>query len=351
LEIKNPKESIMQRGIKKWVATAIAAGAVLLSGCSAPAASDGGSGGGTPVRFQMHWSWSASTAGFAVAQADGLYKDAGVDAKIEQGTGSGTAVQLVANGQADIGIADAVPISQQIEKGAPLVIVATMNQVTNIAMQVLESSGINTVEDLRGKTVAVPQGSAHAFLFPLFLEANGLTEADVTISNVPFASMPAALLQGNVDAIIGGQDTAVSLEQQRAEFKNFLFADYGVSPVAHSIFTTQSYAEKNPDAVKKFVSASLKGLSSARDDPEHAVAAVKQLLPDSVDDTVRAELKFLLPLLCAADANVIGRAEAAHWQQSNEILTRAKLLPAPLDTANSVSYDFLPPESELTSCK
>ncbi|MDR6509107.1 ABC transporter substrate-binding protein [Arthrobacter oryzae] len=340
----------MQRGIKKLVATAIAAGAMLLSGCSAPTASGGG-GSETPVRFQMHWSWSASTAGFAVAQADGLYKEAGIDAKIEQGTGSGTAVQLVANGQADVGIADAVPISQQIEKGAPLVIVATVNQVTNIAMQVMESSGINSVQDLKGKTVAVPQGSAHAFLFPLFLEANGLTESDVTISNVPFASMPAALLQGNVDAIVGGQDTAVSLEKQNVKFKNFLFADYGVSPVAHSIFTTQSYAEKNPDAVKKFVSASLKGLSSARDNPEHAVAAVKQLLPDSVDDTVRAELKFLLPLLCAADAKVIGRAEAGHWQQSNELLTRAKLLPAPLDTAKSVSYDFLPPESELKSCK
>lgn len=339
----------MQRRISKLVAAAIAAGAMLLSGCSAPTASGGG--GETPVRFQMHWSWSASTAGFAVAQTDGLYKAVGIDAKIEQGTGSGTAVQLVANGQADVGIADAVPISQQIQKGAPLVIVATMNQVTNIAMQVMESSGINAVQDLKGKTVAVPQGSAHAFLFPLFLEANGLTESDVTISNVPFASMPAALLQGNVDAIVGGQDTAVSLEQQKVKFKNFLFADYGVSPVAHSIFTTQSYAEKNPEAVKKFVSASLKGLASARDNPEHAVEAVKQLLPDSVDGTVRAELKFLLPLLCAADAKVIGRAEAAHWQQSNDLLTRAKLLPAPLDTAKSVSYDFLPPESELTSCK
>ncbi|MFC9335953.1 ABC transporter substrate-binding protein [Arthrobacter sp. NPDC057009] len=332
------------------LAAAFAAGAMLLSGCAATPSANG-TGSENAVRFQMHWSWSASTAGFAVAQADGLYKEAGIDAKIEQGTGSGTAVQLVANGQADIGIADAVPISQQIEKGAPLVIVATVNQVTNIAMQVLNSSGINSVQDLKGKTVAVPQGSAHAFLFPLFLEANGLTEKDVTISNVPFASMPAALLQGNVDAIVGGQDTAVSLEQQHADFKNFPFADHGVSPVAHSIFTTPNFAEKNPDAVKKFVSASLKGWASARENPEHAVTAVKQLLPDSANDTVRAELKFLLPLLCAADANAIGKAEAAHWQQSNDILTKAKLLPAPLDTAKSVSYDFLPPASELKSCK
>jgi NitT/TauT family transport system substrate-binding protein len=340
----------MQRGITKLLAAAIAAGAMLLSGCASPSSSGTGSNA-NQVRFQMHWSWSASTAGFAVAQADGLYKAAGIDTKIEQGTGSGTAVQLVANGQADIGIADAVPISQQIEKGAPLVIVATVNQVTNIAMQVLDSSGIKSVQDLKGKTVAVPQGSAHAFLFPLFLEANGLSEKDVTISNVPFASMPAALLQGNVDAIVGGQDTAVSLEQQHAKFKNFPFADHGVSPVAHSIFTTQSFAEKNPDAVKKFVSASLKGWASARANPEHAVAAVKQLLPDSVDGTVRAELKFLLPLLCAADATAIGRAEPAHWQQSNDILTKAKLLPAPLDTAKSVSYDFLPAASDLKSCK
>ncbi|WP_163167775.1 ABC transporter substrate-binding protein [Arthrobacter sp. Alg241-R88] len=340
----------MRRSIPKIFAAAVAAGAMMLTGCSGPSASSS-AGNESPVRFQMNFSWSASTAGFAVAQGEGFYKEAGIDAKIEQGTGSGTAVQLVASGQADMGVADAVAVSQQIEQGAPLVMVATDNQVTNIAIQALESSGINSVQDLKGKTIALSQGGAHAFLFPLFLQLNGLSENDVTISTMPFASMSAALLQGNVDAMVGGHDTAVSLEMENAKIRNFWFKDYGVSPVAHSIFTTQSFAEKNPEVVKKFVAASLKGWTGTMDDAERAVTAVKQLQPDSRDDVVRAELKLLLPLMCAADAKFVGRAEPERWEYSNEVLTRAKLLPAPLDISKAVSYDFLPPESELRSCK
>lgn len=341
----------MRRGIPKLIAAAMAAGALVVTGCSAPSSSSGNAGTQSPVHFQLNINWSASTAGFAVAQSNGYYKDAGLDAKIDQGTGSGTAAQLVASGQADMGVADAVAVSQQIEKGAPLLMVATTNQVTNIAIQVLDSSGINSVQDLKGKTIGLAQGGAWSFLFPLFLQANGLNEQDVTVSTLPFASLPAALLQGNINAMVGGQDTAVALEVQNAKYKNFWFKDYGVSPVAHSIFTTHSFAEKNPEVVKKFVAASLKGWNATIDDPERAVTAVKQLLPDSRDDVVRAELKLLLPLMCAADAKFVGRAEPERWVYSNDILTRAKLLPAPLDISKAVSYDFLPPESELHSCK
>lgn len=334
----------MQRSIVKSLAAAVVAG-TLLAGCGAqPTATTGAA---DPVKFQMHWSWSASTAGFAAADTKGLYENAG----LTEGRGSGTTVQLVATGQADMGVADAVAIMQQIDKGAPLVVVGTVNQVTNIAMQALESSGINTVADLRGKTVAVPQGGAYAFLFPLFLELNGLTEQDVTVANVPFESMVASLLEGNVDAIVGGQDSHVALVEQNAKFKDFLFADYGVSAVAHSIFTTEKYLEENPEGVRKFVAATLQGWTSALDDPEQAIAAIKSHSPDSVDERARIELKFLLPLLCAADAKHIGRADPEHWQRSVELLSRAKLIPEGLDPTKFVTYDFLPPESELRTCK
>lgn len=327
----------MQRGIAKLCAATIVV-MVLLTGCSAQS--------GGPVTFQMHWAWSASTAGFAIAEEDGQLE--GVDAV--EGRGSGTAVQLVASGQADIGVADAVAIMQQIDQGAPLVVVATMNQVTNIAMQVLDSSGIKNVEDLRGKTVAVPQGGAYAFLFPLFLEMNGLSESDVEVANVPFESMVASLLEGNVDAIVGGQDSHVALAQQGAEFSDFLFADYGVDAVAHSIFTTEDYLENHPDEVKEFVAASLKSFGEARADPKRAVEAIKAQTPDTDTDAASVELEFLLPLMCAADAQFIGRTEPEHWRHSIDLLTRAELIPAGLDPNDFVSYDYLPDEADLISC-
>ncbi|MBT2473687.1 ABC transporter substrate-binding protein [Microbacterium sp. ISL-103] len=329
----------MRRSISH-ILIASAATLALLTGCSAQP------GDSSPVRFQMHWAWSASTAGFALADQDGLLDDV----EVIEGRGSGTAVQLVASGQADIGVADAVAIVQQIEQGAPLVVVATMNQVTNIAMQVLDSSGITTVEDLKGKTVAVPQGGAYAFLFPLFLELNGLSEADVTVANVPFESLVASLLEGNVDAIVGGQDTHVALVAQDADFTDFLFADYCVDAVAHSIFTTEDYLERNPEGVREFVANSLQGLGQAYTDPDAAVEAVAALSPGADADGTRVELDFLLPLMCAADASYIGRAEPEHWTRSIDLLERAGLISETLDPDTFVSYDYLPADDELTAC-
>ncbi|WP_230673264.1 ABC transporter substrate-binding protein [Rathayibacter sp. Leaf248] len=345
----------MRRSIPSLAAAAAAA--LLLAGCSASTpADDSGSGGDAPeptmsASLQLHWAWSASTAGFALAETDGLYEDAGLDLQVEQGTGSGTAVQLVSSGQADVGVADATAIAQAVAQGAPLVVVSTINQVTNTALQALTDEGIESVEDLRGKTVAVPQGGAFSFLFPLFLEQNGLSEDDVTIANVPFESMVPSLLQGNVDAIVGGQDSNVSLTNLDADFDEFLFGDYGVTLVAHSIFTTQSFLDEQPDTVRAVVAASLDGWGEALDDPQRALDAIQELQPDSVEENARAELEFLLPLLCAAEATHVGEAAPERWTTSNELMVRAGLLDAPLDPATYTSYDYLPAEDDLRSCE
>lgn len=346
----------MQRRILSLAVAATATAALLLSGCaaSAPGSSDQGTDAAAEptmsASLQLHWAWSASTAGFALAETEGLYQDAGLDLQVEQGTGSGTAVQLVSSGQADIGVADATAIAQAVAQGAPLVIVSTINQVTNTAMQALSSEGIESVEDLRGKTVAVPQGGAFSFLFPLFLEENGLSESDVTVANVPFESMVPSLLQGNVDAIVGGQDSNVSLTNQGADFDEFLFGDYGVTLVAHSIFTTQDFLDQHPDAVRAVVAASLQGWDQALDDPQAALDAIQELQPDSVEANAKAELDFLLPLLCAAGAEHVGEAAPDRWTTSNDLMVRAGLLDAPLDPTTYTSYDYLPPEDQLRSC-
>ncbi|VVJ21575.1 Uncharacterised protein [Amycolatopsis camponoti] len=335
--------------IKTTLTSVAGIASLVLLGACGTGSSQAGSGG-PGESFQLHWSWSPSTAGFAVAQDKHLYQNAGLELSITPGKGSGTAVQLVATGKADMGIADSVAIIQAVQKGAPLLVVATINQETNTAMQVLDSSGIRSVADLRGKSVAVPPGGAYSFLFPIFLQSQGLTEKDVKIVNMPFESMVPSLIGGRVDAIVGGQDSHVALAAQGAKFTDFLFGEHGVSGAAHSIFTTKDYAAKNGPAVKKAVAASLQGWSEARANPQEALADIKKLAPDTVENNAREELKVLLPLLCAGGAKYIGLADPARWQQTMSLLERAKLVTGAPDPATFVSYDYLPPQSALTPC-
>jgi NitT/TauT family transport system substrate-binding protein len=305
----------------------------------------------TPVTFQLNWTAGGPNAGFAAALGEGYYKDAGLDVTIVQGNGSGNTAQLVAAGRADLAYADAVAVSQLIAKGAPMKIVATIYQSNPNEVSALKKAGIKSINDLAGKKVAIPSGSSQATMLPLFLKANNLKESDLTLMNMPPASMVPALLQGQVDAILGSVDAyQIQLEAQNAELDNFTFADHGVPTVSTSIFASNSFIKDNPDVLRKFIAASLKGWSFALDNPEKTIKHLKTTFPDLNEKFAAAELAAITPLLCSAGAKYIGKAEDAHWARTQELLAEVKLLPAGQDPKSYYTNDFLPPSSEMRPC-
>ncbi len=338
----------ISRGFR--VCAVAAVGAILISACGSETANPD-SADLTPVTFQLNWTGGGPNAGFAVAKADGFYERAGLDVELVQGTGSGPAVQLVASRQVDIAFADATAVSQLIAQGADMKVVATVYQASPNTVEALTDSGIRSIADLRGKQVGVPQGASNASMLPLLLEANGLAESDLDVVNLPSTSRVPALLQGEVDAILGGVDSSsVQLEQQHSDYEAFLWADHGVGTVAQSIFANDTYLQQNPEVMRKFVAASLQGWVSAMQDPEHAAEALKEVFPDVVEDTALLELKGIIPLLCSSGARFVGRAEPENWTRTQDLLSRVDLLPAGQDPASYYTYEFLPAESDLTPC-
>src|SRR3954464_3763514 len=305
----------------------------------------------TPVTFQLNWTAGGPNAGFAAALGEGFYKQAGLDVTIVQGNGSGNTAQLVASGRSQLAYADAVPVSQLIAKGAPMKIVSTIYQSNPNEVTALKKTGVKSLKDLVGKKVGVPAGSSQAPMLPLFLSANGLKEADMTMINMPVASMVPALLQGQVDAILGSMDAyQIQLEQQGAQLDNFPFADYGVPTVSTSIFTSNSFIKDNPDVLRKFIAASLKGWSFALDNPEKTVQDLKAVFPDVNTKLAAAELAAITPLFCSGGAKFIGKAEDAHWTRTQQLLSEVKLLPEGQDPKTYYTNEFLPPESEMRAC-
>jgi NitT/TauT family transport system substrate-binding protein len=306
----------------------------------------------TPVTFQLNWTAGGPNAGFAAAKAEGFYKDAGLDVTIVQGNGSGNTAQLVASGRSNLAYADAVAVSQLIAKGAPMKMVATIYQSNPNEVSALKKAGIKSIKDLKGKKVAIPSGSSQATMLPLLLDANGLKESDLNLMNMPPAAMVPSLLQGQVDAILGSVDAyQIQLEAQNAELDNFTFADHGVPTVSTSIFATDSFIKDNPDVLRKFIAASLKGWSFALDNPEKTVKDLKEVFPDVNEKLAAAELAAIKPLLCSGGAKYIGKAEDAHWERTQKLLAQVKLLPEGQDPKSYYTNAFLPPESEMRACK
>jgi NitT/TauT family transport system substrate-binding protein len=304
------------------------------------------------VPFQLNWMAGGPNAGFAAAVVEGYYKDAGLDVTIIQGNGSGNTAQLVANGRAQLAYADAVAVSQLIAKGAPMKIVATVYQSNPNAVMSLKKANIKSVADLKGKKVGVPSGSSQTTMLPLLLKSNNLKESDINMIDMPVASMVPALLQGQVDAVLGSIDAyQIQAEAQGAQLDVYRFADHGVPTVSTSIFASNEYLKNNPDVVKKFVAASLKGWSFALDNPDKTIKDVKVVFPEVNEKLAAAELKAITPLFCSGGAKYLGKAEDALWTKSQDLLSEVKLLPAGQDPKTYYTNDFLPPTSQMRACK
>jgi NitT/TauT family transport system substrate-binding protein len=306
----------------------------------------------TPITFQLNWVAGGANAGFAAAVAEGYYKAAGLDVKLVEGNGSGNTAQLVASGRSQIAYADAVAISQLIAKGAPMKVLSTIYQSNPNEVSALKKTGIKSIKDLNGKKVGVPSGSSQTTMLPLFLKANNLKETDVNLINMPATSMVPALLQGQVDAILGSIDAyQIQLEAQGAQLDNFRFADYGVPTVSTSIFANDSYIKDNGDVIKKFIAASLKGWSFALDNPEKAVKDLKIVFPEMNEKLAASELAAITPLFCSGGAKYIGKAEDALWAKSQDLLSEVKLLPTGQDPKTYYTNAYLPAAAEMRACK
>ncbi|MBK9607952.1 MAG: ABC transporter substrate-binding protein [Betaproteobacteria bacterium] len=335
----------MRKSISKlFVAGAIASTlAVFVSGNAAAQ---------TPITFQLNWVAGGANAGFAAALVEGYYKAAGLDVKVVEGNGSGNTAQMVAANQSQIAYADAVAISQLIAKGAPMKVLSTVYQSNPNAVLALKKTGIKSVKDLAGKKVGVPSGSSQTTMLPLFLTANGLKESDLSLINMPPTSMVPSLLQGQVDAILGSIDAyQIQLEAQGATLDVYRFADHGVPTVSTSIFASNSYIKDNPEVVKKFIAASLKGWSFALDNPDKTVKDLKATFPNMNEKLAASELAAITPLFCSGGAKYIGKAEDALWTKSQDLLSQVKLLPAGQDPKSYYTNDYLPPVSQMRACK
>jgi NitT/TauT family transport system substrate-binding protein len=306
----------------------------------------------TPVTFQLNWMAGGPNAGFAAAVAEGFYKQAGLDVTLVQGNGSGNTAQLVANGRAQLAYADAVAVMQLIAKGAPMKVVSTIYQSNPNAVMALKKANIKSVKDLVGKKVGVPSGSSQTTMLPLLWKANGITESQINTIDMPPSSMVPALLQNQVDAILGSIDAyQIQAESQGAQLDVYRFADHGVPTVSTSIFASDEYLKSSPEVVKKFIAASLKGWSFALDHPDQAIKDLKKVFPEVNEKLATAELAAITPLFCSGGAKYIGKAEDALWTKSQQLLSEVKLLPAGQDPKSYYSSDYLPPASSMRACK
>ena len=303
-----------RRGARRATALA-AAGAVLalaLSACSSGADADTADaspeeGGFGDITVQLSWIKNAEFAGEFFADSKGYFTEAGFDS-VTLNAGPGATESIVLSGGADFGLSNAISVGQVVaEEDAPLKIVGTTFQKNPFTILSLKDGGnIATPADLVGKKIGVQAGPNEA-LFDALLAVNEIDPSQVT--KVPVEYDPSPLVNGEVDGFLAYvTNESIIVESQGKPVTNLLFADNGLPFVAESVVTTDEMIENEPEKVKAFLAAEIRGWKDAVADAEEgARLAVEEYGKDlelDMDKEIRqATIQIDLVVTDETDAN------------------------------------------------
>ncbi|WP_407421315.1 ABC transporter substrate-binding protein [Methanobrevibacter sp.] len=140
-------------------------------------------------------------AALFVANATGMFKDAGIDVKLYEYNNGGDMMSAMASGDLDVGYAGITPVIYSISKGVPIKIVAGVQNEGSGLLS--DDSSVKSVSDLKGKIVATPgESSIQSVLLKYDLKKNGMNISDVESPTMKVSSMNDALRTASIDAML-----------------------------------------------------------------------------------------------------------------------------------------------------
>jgi ABC-type nitrate/sulfonate/bicarbonate transport system substrate-binding protein len=189
-------------------AAALALPAAVASGCGDDDSGQGAGTAGKPVKIRMGWGIPAEEIKYVMMRDPRVAPNLGKAYTIDWHQFSGTAlgVQGLAAGTLDCASVGGLSVANGIDKGADIVILGEFIEerrpYNTTAWMVRKDSGIKSLADLRGKTVATNAvGGSTDYLQDFYIQQKaGLKpERDYKKVEVPFGQMQETLLSGRID--------------------------------------------------------------------------------------------------------------------------------------------------------
>jgi NitT/TauT family transport system substrate-binding protein len=214
-----------------------------------------------------------------IAKEQGYYADAGYDVEFIAAKGGIDVAKQVGVGNAPVGAAlgDAPMIVKA--NGVPVKSVALLGGGALGVIVARPGRGIDKIEDLRGKKVAVMSFQEANYLALLgALATKGLSKNEVDIQAVGPGGVTSFVISGTVDACVCTPDWEIDVRNAVPGTKSIPLAE--VFPgMAQAILASDNTIATRPDLVRGVVKATLKGMRTVMDDPAAAAKIYTKALP------------------------------------------------------------------------
>lgn len=230
-------------------------------------------------------------AALHLAQDKGWFKEAGLDADIQDGRGSGNTLQLVNSGQVDVGQVQLGLLPQARANGATVTSIAGWGRRTDLGVLVDRNSDIKRVQDFAGKTVGVFAASPWAPLIDYWLAQGGLDRTKVNVLFVDASALWGIYTSGRADGLMSTGPSAVPIAEAVRPSRTVLAEDVGITYPSYGLIVADRTVETRKAALKILVEVQQRTWSYIRDGhyDEAADAMIRQRPDAKLDRNVLIE--------------------------------------------------------------
>ena len=317
--------------------------AVLLTGCFSSDPT-GTASVGEPMRavtLLLGFRPDVQFAPFYVAQQEGYYADAGLEVTIEHRQAPDVQ-RLVADGQAEFGVADATDVMIARTSGIPIRYVSTLYQRFPVALIGEEGTVPTNPADLAGMTIGTPGqfgSSWHALL--ALLEAGGLTADDITVREYPQFNQVDGLTNGDVDLITGFRNNEPLQLEARGVTVDLLTVDEIAPLPGPGTIVGDELLSSDPELVRAFVEATAAAQAAVIDDPDLGFAAAEVAVPEISEspEVARAVLDATVELW-EGDAFANGAIDEELWATAYQTMQRLGFIDGSVPLTEMIVIDL-----------
>lgn len=260
------KKTTFGRAASVLIASGLLAG--MLTGCGGSSDAAGSSDSGDLTTVNIVTPTAAASLDLAwlyAADGAGYFEEEGIKLNIIEST-DGSDPKILASGQADFaGFSPAAGMSS-VDTGA-----TNVKAITNVVaynhfgLAYNKDSDIKSWADVEGEQIGFLADTGSVIYNPI-IEAAGIDSSTVTYVNYG-ASEYEALDSGQVK-LMGTWLSELYMCEGMGYDWGYLPGDEVLPQIANSLWVNTDYAEKNPEIVKKFVNATVKGMYFMYTNPE-----------------------------------------------------------------------------------
>jgi NitT/TauT family transport system substrate-binding protein len=275
----------------------------------------------TDITFSLDFIVLGRHAPFYVAIEKGFYKAENLNVSVIAAKGTAQAIQNVESGLAQIGFTDVASLVVARAEGSTVKVVSVIYQKAPFCFFSLEpGANVRSVKDFVGLKVGSNAGSYISNIARAMMRKEGLDPNKLTMESIEPSARIAMLATRKIEAIDFFIITKPAMDRavKDAKVVTFLFADHGLDLYSNGIGAKESFIKENPEVMKAFVRATLRGYQYAFKNPQEAAELIQKHAKALNNQITVEELKIVEDLAVTPEVrkNGIGSFTPARMESS-----------------------------------